>query len=197
MNAKNQLQEFCQKRKLSIPIYNTIAVSHPITGWRSSITFSDIEYTSDVFPSKVKAELHVAELVLNDTITNLPTYRHPEQPDAYVFIDLENVPIPIDVNIRFKSTAYVVGILSSNSALTAFESELKSKMELIISPCTMHDGADVEIIMHITSLIIDDKIPKDKWIYIVSKDKLLETFANILIQRGFKVEWRAELIYTS
>jgi Double-stranded RNA binding motif len=64
MSSKNTLQEYCQKRKLPIPVYDTVQINNgenpPI--FESSLIFDDIIYKAQG-RTKVGAEKDVAKIV--------------------------------------------------------------------------------------------------------------------------------------
>lgn len=183
-NYKNKLQELCQKQRWILPKYSTTSVDG---GWISTVTVNDKNFVGNAFSSKINAEQDVAMKALDNIKIISTTYSHPITPSEYIFIDLENVQTPIQPNVKFTENQYVVGVINIKSNLMAFETELRSKLELIICPSNKRDASDVVLIMHIDKLITLDMIDKTKWIYIVSRDHILETLTEILINRGYKV----------
>lgn len=90
---KNQLQEFCQKHKLRLPIYNTIFVKD---GFRSDVTivYNNKKYITDgTSVTKKKAEMNAASAMLNiiDDIVNEHSNYYASDKQITVLVDMENV----------------------------------------------------------------------------------------------------------
>lgn len=94
MSAKNELQEYCQMRKISIPVYKSISFGEAHKpNWLSELYIPDMNIQlASIMPmnSKTAAEQLVAQLVLDEL--NRVIVRSAVI-DSIVLIDLENKPV--------------------------------------------------------------------------------------------------------
>lgn len=96
MNAKNDLQEFMVKRKLPVPIYNSIIVGGPQhqPKWQSTVTLSDgNHFQGEIVLSKTQAEITAAEAVLAYLKSNLKPASEPEMQILPRFKSLPSSPV--------------------------------------------------------------------------------------------------------
>jgi len=106
-NPKNRLQEFCQKKGLDLPRYETRKIDpneHPPRfKSRVTITLNDnspnpnINLSGDIKSSKKSAELsaaaHMLEIIKDIQSENVKRYPTPTDRSVYVYIDMENVHV--------------------------------------------------------------------------------------------------------
>nr|QBK91671.1 MAG: double-stranded RNA binding motif-containing protein [Pithovirus LCPAC302] len=136
MNPKNQLQEFCQKRSMVLPRYDTVQIesiyNYPQFNCRVILTYNNIIYQTDGYnkSNKKKAELSAANAMLNklDEIRTSETqYYESKNVNVIIYIDMENIHIGDFFETRkFGKGIYFQGVVTDNhSSIKAAPKELK------------------------------------------------------------------------
>ena len=146
MSAKNELQEYCQKRKLSLASYNTVRLPNCPAhepSFQSTVAVDGHHYCGSVAGSKVASEQSAASIALKD-IAAAPqpkrlAYRMPERFDTILLVDAENVPLP--PGARFVQNCWVIGFVAKCHHL-AQSKDLGAALELRVIDSAVADAAD-------------------------------------------------------
>lgn len=114
---KNQLQEFCQKHKLCLPIYNTMSNKD---GFKSEVTivYNNKQYITDgTSRTKKKAEMNAAQTMISiiDDIVNEHSTYYNYSGGVTVLVDMENVHMGnFFVHNKFGSEFKFIGFATEN-----------------------------------------------------------------------------------
>lgn len=155
MNAsKNNLQEYCQKRKQPLPEYTSVRMggtdNEPL--WQSSITVDDKEYLGSICSSKKRAELSAAQVAL----TNIGNIEEDSIKmvigKVALFVDVENMPHFADeVAKKFGGNIVIYAVVGEHHHLS--DKEFTPNIIKIISHSTRQDGTDTCIQVYIGWLL--------------------------------------------
>lgn len=154
LNAKNQLQEICQRRMLPLPIYTYYE------GWVCILRVFDQEFIGKG-SNKKEASLEAASLALQE----VPPVSEPSWDDlskTCIIVDIENInplPHPLWESLCQQGNVYIFA--SSKFLIPSVKCKVK------ICPSTMKDAADILICMKLSRYL---KKHKFDFYYILTKD---------------------------
>lgn len=191
INYKNKLQEFCQKRSLDLPVYQTVYDN----GFRSSVMIKliksqnniqdiqdtgNIQESGDIFNNKKAAEQSAASKMLNriSEILHQKTinYTIPDNENVYILIDMENIHIGnYFEQKKFSSNIHFIGFATENHpALSIPYPEL---LKIVTIKSDRKDATDLLIVWYTSSLIENNEVNK---IMIVTKDHFGSGLVDII-----------------
>lgn len=141
---KNKLQEYCQKQKISLPVYDSQSfLLDAIQIWRSSVTLNingnNTTFTGDTRHSKVRAEISAATKALA-AINNILIEKIELSGRRVLLLDLENLPTILPQIYQKFTGLTIYAFVNEHSPLRnrKYPEEIK-----IISCSSAHrDGAD-------------------------------------------------------
>lgn len=153
MSSKNQIQEFCQKRGLSMPKYLTTRLPSPAhqPEFVSKLAFNNSTFEGEIASSKRRAELSAAEIALQsleeEKITQQIVY---DGPPVLILVDLENQPRAVEqlqerINLDASTNIYILVFVSKISHLSeqVWDNE---RIKKHIVPSVRSDAADTYMI---------------------------------------------------
>jgi hypothetical protein len=197
MSSKNQLQEYFQKRNLSVPIYRTFRVGGPPHDptWTCNVTLPTGEiYGSREFKNKKEAEMDAAQIVLKSgllegrlSIIPTPSFstefllREPVNIITALLIDVENQPKALNTYFSEKRLYCIDthGFISHGHPLQKKieSSPFFSLCHLHVIPSTRPNGADIGMAVECGKMLVEKKYS----IYvIVSNDNFAEALRDCL-----------------
>lgn len=154
---KNKLQEFCQKKRLDLPIYNTIRLESkdhkPRFVSNVKINLNNIEVNGKVKNKKKDAEISAAEHCLNRLEKYLKLQKKDIFPkhETHILVDLENIKLgDLRDRYNFKNVMFHIFAVENSSCLSTLKSDdyiyhtVKS---------TKRDAADVLLIMFVSKIL--------------------------------------------
>lgn len=163
---KNQLQEICQKLKISLPIYQTERVgglSH-CPQFRSSIIIiyngDKITEYGNTFMSKKKAEMSAAEKMLisvTQMINNdIEEFSLSSSDELYILIDMENIHMGdfFDKH-KFGTEFHFIGFSTENHPSIK---NCSSRVEVVTIKTDRRDGCDILMIGYTAQLIMTNNV---------------------------------------
>lgn len=186
MSPKNKLQEYLQKRKESIPTYQTkrCGGSSHEPQFKSILTFQTHRFESELFSRKKEAEQDVAQKALdflekkNSYLLPTPKYTPPKNPSRIILFDLENCPKVFGV--KFPRDARLIGFTSYSSSIYAQKEKYENIMELRVIKSSIKDAADVALTIDITRLIFEERVNVP--ITIVTRDHFASAIVRYIDQ---------------
>jgi len=135
MSFVNQLQEYCQKQKITLPEYTFVSSgSSHAPQWTATISIDEHSITYDTFSStKSEAKNNVAQKALEKMMQSTQsTYQKPDAISTVYIIDIENQP-----NISVQPENYYIGVVTSNyGGLSKFESWERRPVSSIMNSST-------------------------------------------------------------
>jgi len=189
INYKNKLQEYCQKNKLQMPIYNSYSNGVEVLEWSSKVTVCDKTYeTTNVWRSKKEAEQAVASIAYDDICTKATPEIIPQpllntltDKTRYIFIDLENIqPNLTDISVPKEN---INCFLSTYSSVNAD----KYKNVSTIHTINFSESDSADYLLTFTAAEISVNASKFDEFIIVSRDRKMAILAYILHTKGFDV----------
>jgi len=159
---KNLLQEYCQKRKLAIPQYNTRNVEgtdetyavYPYV-WMSTVTLSLPgdpfgKYTGGIEKTKVEAEQSAAGLALSflqQSEASQPKLT--TKTSTAIFIDGENCPKAYEPLFKELGDGYTMCTFASTGHPASLRESLGSSDILLTVPSSRKDAVDIAMAIHL------------------------------------------------
>ena len=172
MNSKNLLQEFCQKRGLALPKYETGLAGgmahNPRFVSSVIVTYEETLYkvTGDTAGNKKEAEMNAAEMLLSklDAVQkeNTKHYKPSTRSAIYVMIDLENIHVGdfFDHKVFHRSYSefsFVGCATEGHPSLKNIQSSSGNDIIKIISIKSSHkDATDTLMIFGVGALVSQD-----------------------------------------
>ncbi len=147
MSAKNELQEYCQKGKLTLPIYKTNVVKGgPLKpSWISTVILDNKELITGEFQTtKIGAETSAAKcalklLIIPQVIPQVSIYDI--DPTTVILVDVENLPNLIDEILSTTNGATIYAFIGYHHCL-ANKTWKSPNVNKILSISTRADGSD-------------------------------------------------------
>ena len=146
MSAKNELQEYCQRHKQSLPVYNTARLPNCPAhepSFQSTVLVAECQYSGGVAGNKVASEQSAASTALKAIAAapqhTSPGYQRPDRFDTILFLDAENVPLP--PGARFVENCWAIGVLSKCHHL-AQSVQLSAALDMRVIDSAVADAAD-------------------------------------------------------
>ena len=160
---KNKLQEYCQRKKLELPIYRTeqlISSAHnPKYKSVSTITLPDgtvLSAKGKILRRKKDAEISAAEYLLEKLNGHLDKtkLRFTAKEQVKILIDLENVPL-LDFLDTYKfDNKYTFETFSTcHSTALVNRTKFSNKVQVHTVKSTRRDAADILMVLYVSSLI--------------------------------------------
>lgn len=170
-NYKNRLQEYCQKHRIALPVYNSYLLQNNEGGFKcnASIIYEDgrIRGESGIFPTKKESEKDAAKHILNlleehknrkiQIISSQTPKSKKHDFHVVVYLDMENINVKklkemFEVCKYDKSQYMFIGCMSTghHHAQTEFTFEGISFKKVLV-PSTRKDATDIGMIMHAMS----------------------------------------------
>lgn len=190
LSAKNRLQEYYQKQKLPLPIYdstNLSSVPH-LPSWRATVTLYDgTQYDSPVCTTKTKAELGAAECALK-VVDCIPPSTKPSIAEKhfrypiYVFIDVENQSSDAVIELCHRcriSTNLIIYAISGFKHVSATKDYPDKRVIKMLSPSSRRDGADFYMVMKIGECLGEMKVSAGS-VVVVTRDHFGDVMEDIL-----------------
>ncbi len=184
MSSKNELQEFFQKNKLSLPEYTTdrIGGDAHTPEWLTVVELCDgSTHRGDIQATKKKAELNAATNALKHIqnakfLHTNPLYDLQFNKAIKIFVDIENKPNFIEefVNKVSSKNIEVHGFVSNGHP--QFKPFKDNRISIYPIPSTRKDGADVGLIMHVGMILRQEQ--SDETVYIIVSN---DHFADALV----------------
>jgi len=193
--SKNQLQEYCQKNKIALPVYSFVQQD---LNWICTGKVMDYSATSFPAQNKTEASMIVAKLLLEkleaeqvakanvveEKASPARPTTSPARPPSLtpvVIVDLENMPLKLDKN----ENAIFMLFCSSFSTID-FEKYKQFNIYKIDSAIT--EATDHFISYTIGRMVGNKAYQPDKNLFIVcSKDKSSAIVVSLLQKDGFTV----------
>jgi|SRR3972149_4142912 len=157
MSAKNQLQEYFQKKDIPLPQYESIRVggADHEPGWMSSVVFPDgSRFDGTVHPTKSSAQCSAAEKALarlNSITIEKSIDRRTVDPRTVLLVDVENLPGFIGEVLAEVEGLDIFAFVGEHHCLSS--REYPSGVTVIHSPSTRSDGTDTCIQVYIGCLL--------------------------------------------
>lgn len=167
--SKNQLQEYFQKKQLSLPSYSTVRVGggDHTPEWKSVVTlFDGSRFESDIASTKGGAEISAASKALIGVNINLKTkvsiitsndITKVLDRKTALLVDVENLPKLIDelVSLHNNITNLTVyAFIGEHHCL--IDKELPPGTIKVISPSTRPDGTDTCMQVYVGALLVKE-----------------------------------------
>lgn len=201
MSSKNILQEYCQKNKIPMPIYNTVIIggTQTIPIFESTLIFNKNTYCA-TGATKIMAEKKVAQSVYQSlpTITRsiihivTPTFKQKycsiqailgEQYHQIYLIDGDNCHITDDKIFEDNSNLFIYFVAKNNTRPYPFlHQEKYDNCCVFISDSTNRDATDHLLTFNLGKMSI---LWKDKKYYIVTKDHFGECLEKFMTNCQF------------
>jgi len=166
--SKNRLQEYFQKRQLSLPSYYTVRIGggDHAPKWKSVVTIADgSQFISDICSTKGGSEISAASKGLMAVdIKNEGSALKPILvlgQNTALIVDVENLPKFIDELyslIDSSENLTVYGFIGKHHCL--IEKEFKLGTIKVVSPSTRSDGTDTTIQVYTGLLLAQEKYEK-------------------------------------
>ena len=196
MSSKNKLQEFFQKKQLTLPKYKTSNVGgqphDPL--WQSIVTLHDgSSYSGDIVSSKVEAELSAAEKALlylnNESFSPKPILIEKIEEKRVVLIDVENCPKAVDELLEKTriENLIIYAFVGKDHPLSAREYRGVKK---ILVPSNRKDAVDTCMIMYASFLLFTEVFEK---YYIITGDHFGPTLAELMTSEH--MPWKAKATF--
>lgn len=186
MSAKNQLQEFFQKRRLPLPIYNIIRVGgtdhEPL--WQATVCYNngdgDKIIKGEIFPSKAQATMAVAEQVLKSLNTS-NSVKIISPPRTVLFVDVENMPNFIDEVQKQIDKITIYAFIGHHHCLATKEwpssNVINSNVIKILAHSTRPDGTDTAMQVYVGYYLAQNLY--DRY-YIATRDHYGSTLVEMI-----------------
>ena len=172
---KNQLQEFCQKRKIPLPTYKTSKVK---MGFISIVTipYKGLTTQGNTKPTKKKAEISAAEELLIVIKNNQTVTKYTSDQDIYVLIDMENIHMGDYFDLKCFSSKYkFIGFATKNHSSLNVSSP---NINVHTIESSRRDACDIMMIGYTSRLVM--KLFGPTQIYIVTKDHFGEGLVDYI-----------------
>jgi len=214
-SAKNELQEYFQKRKLAPPKYQT----HPCGGpphnlqWKSVVTLADgSKYESAVSTSKIAAEISAATKALPVVRASAPVTVEETAPtkaetalpnpkivtivkELGVLIDVENLPNAVDEIIsRVHCDQVHIYAFVGRMHPSAKKTWNSSMVEKIVVPTFEKDAADSCMQIYVGAFLLDQTF--DEYV-ILTKDHYGQSLCSLIKSTGMVWEAKPALLLPS
>lgn len=191
MNYKNLLQEYLQKERYSLPIYDG---NFDISGWNGNVTINIdkkcLTFYGLICNNKKESQQDASKKALD----YLKKYKKGIKYKIYkdgnilnhqdiIFIDIEN----ISKYIYIIPDKYIYGFISTNSSLYNKIEDIKQYMNLYIYEGVEKDGADILLAMMVSENIQHIKKYKNK-VIILTNDHYGICIKKILEKNNIKCD---------
>ncbi len=162
-NKKNKLQEFCQKQKIGLPLYEQI---NNMYGFVSSVSLKfqgkDFICLGSPKNNKKNSEKSAAEKLLHklDEFIIINKQKIVSVTPVYVLIDLENIHVKDFLDSYHFENIYFIGFSSKNYQVYT------ENMNIKVVDSLRRDAADILLTMYVAKLVLE----KAGDIIVISKD---------------------------
>lgn len=176
MSSKNSLQEIFQKRKETLPLYETSFEGGPshLPEWRSKVTLADgSSFEGPICSTKKEAELKVATLALASLSEALPQEVKLKE-KSLLLVDLENEG---DFFSTFDNHLFSNLEIVSISSRFAPTPEIPEWTTHLTVESGNRDASDIGIIVYLTSRLLQNSL---KRIFLLSHDHFILPIKEII-----------------
>lgn len=172
---KNQLQEFCQKHKIALPVYKTKTVQGNKFQSEVSINYNHLIGVGKISLNKKSSEKSSAKNLLDNIKGNQVIKRYISDKDIYVLIDMENIHMGNYFELKHFSNHYnflgfatknhsSINIASSNIIINTIESSRRDACDIMMI------GYTSRLVMTVSNTVI----------YVVTKDHFGEGLVDYI-----------------
>lgn len=146
MSSKNDLQEYCQKRRWALPKYITERCGgsdhQPL--WRSTVDLGGTAITGWIQSNRVEAEQQVAGAALRYLASMaIAPPKRTIAPGTVLLVDIENMPKFIDAVVAEVEGLDIFGFVGMHHSLA--HRELPTPAIKMVTPSTRPDATDTYI----------------------------------------------------
>lgn len=186
MSYKNKLQEYCQKYKLTLPVYQLVShqfdTKSNIHRFQSSVSIDNNIYVSDILLTKKKSEIDAAKNAIENLskinikhITSYVKYNKPKTINRVILVDIENMPLYFEKN-KCNSDDWLIGFISKWSHYYGMRDTLSQYCTLNIVDSSDNNAADTMMIF-IAGFLVSSGYQK---FVLISRDKFSNCLKTII-----------------
>lgn len=157
MLSKNLLQEYYQKKKEPLPVYEIIRLGgfDHLPRWQCRVTTSDkIVAIGGVKKNKSEASMSAAKKVLK-IINNKPIVMKSVPDRTVLLVDVENLPKFVDSVVKIYNNLDIYAFVGKKHCLA--HKEVPNGVHKILSPSTRQDGTDTCMQVYVGYLLANNK----------------------------------------
>lgn len=194
LNSKNELQEWCQKRKVALPTYSSHQRGEAhVLQWSSEVMVMGKKHGPGLARQRKRAEMRAAEVALKwlaghkddyvpKTVGNGTVCDRVADTQRIVFLDLENSSCESEWDTLLAGICkpYYVYAVDSEASMLADKLNLRPSWRRLRAPSNGSDAADLLILYEVMRVVHQGYDTAD--VYIVSKDKLFATLKDMSIK---------------
>lgn len=176
---KNILQEFCQKEKIDLPVYETSIFEDGFVSTAYVKLEDQILFAGGKFKNKKKqSELSAAKHLLGKLNTYLEDNKvdiFPNKPTR-ILVDLENIPInDLFSKYNFENVIFEIFATENSSCLTKLDKKSDILMNIHTVKSSRRDAADILMTLYVRQLFYNQEN-----LIIITKDHFGDSLMDCL-----------------